>query len=125
MPIQSVEDKNLVYAACKLAKSHNAAITILHIIEVPIALPLDSELPDKLLEASDVLRYAEAIVREENVAVEHMVLRGRAFSEVLEAALKETKWELVMLPGSRWDRTTQHALSSLLKQKLFHMYIHY
>ncbi len=125
VPIQSIVEQNIIYAACEVARTHHAGITLLHIIEVPIALPLESEMPERQLGASDVLRYAEAIVRENDIAVEHLVLRGRAFSEVLTAVLKDKKWELVVLPGSRWDRATHHALSALLEQKLFRAWIHY
>jgi APA family basic amino acid/polyamine antiporter len=125
VPIQSMGDTEVIYSAAEIAKSHNASLTILHIIEVPNTLPLDSELRDQLAEATTLMRYAEAIVRETDVLISHSILRGRAFSEVLAAALKEKKWELIVVAGRYWDRKTSQAIGNLLDQRLFQVWICY
>jgi basic amino acid/polyamine antiporter, APA family len=125
VPVQSIEDRQIIYAACDLAKAHKATLTILHIIEVPLTLPLDSELTAKLLGASNVLQYAEAIVRETDVHFELSVLRGRAFGEVIREALKEKQWQLLVLSSNHWEHRTISALSHVLHQKAIRVWVCY
>lgn len=125
VPIQNIGDSEIIFAACEVAKSKKASLTILHVIEVPNTLPLDSLMHEKLMDATTLLRYAEAIIREHEIPMTHVILRGRSFSEVLSAALKGRKWELVVIPGRYWDRRTSTELGHLLHEKIFQVWICY
>ncbi len=125
VPFQSLKDAEIIIAAADLARSYKASITVLHIIEIPSALPLDTEVPDSTKEATEILRYAEAIIREKDLSVNHAILHGRTFSEVLYATLQEKKWQILVLPSHYWDRKTSQTLSSLLHKKKFRIWIYH
>jgi len=121
VPIQTLADQEMIYSAAKIAKTHNAKLTLIHVIEIPASLPLDIDVEQKIIDATAILQYAEAILREENVNMEHFILRGRSFNQVLQETLKENRWQLVMLAGHHWDREA----TSIFQNQPFRLWIYY
>jgi APA family basic amino acid/polyamine antiporter len=71
------------------AEGAGARIDVIYVIEVPMSLPLDAQLPpEKLHHAEEVLRRAKQVGEEyENVEVQTEIVRGRTVgSAIVEAA---------------------------------------
>ena len=66
--------------ACRLAAERGARVVALTVIEVPLELPLDAELPDEERRANDELDEAVAIGETYGVRVVARLVRGRSAS---------------------------------------------
>jgi nucleotide-binding universal stress UspA family protein len=52
-------DDEALQLAGLIAKKNKSRVTVMHVVEVPRALPLDAELPDKTMHGERVLEHAE------------------------------------------------------------------
>ncbi|MFL5672408.1 MAG: amino acid permease, partial [Chloroflexota bacterium] len=59
---RSAESEEALVAAARLADERRARVAVIHVIEVPLDLPLDVDLPDIEAEADDILDQSAAIV---------------------------------------------------------------
>ncbi len=101
VPIQNGKDSSIVQLACELAKFHKANVTILHIIEVPLTVPIDAGLPLRTSNAGLLLQQAEAVARDIDVPVETILLRGRSFQETMVNVTMDKKYDLLIM-GWKW-----------------------
>ncbi|MBS3904212.1 MAG: universal stress protein [Simkania sp.] len=101
VPMQSAKDSETVQLACELAKIHKAKVTIVHILEVPFAVPLDAVYLSKTSQAVSFLQSAEALAREWDIPVSTSVVRGRSFEETLLGILSHKEFDLLVV---RWKR---------------------
>jgi APA family basic amino acid/polyamine antiporter len=89
-------DKPLQWA-CHLAREQNAHITVLHVIEVPSSLPLDTFLPDKLAAADAIVKQAMAIGRDYNLQIATQVVQARSAGQVIVEVAKEKGFDAIVL----------------------------
>ncbi len=87
--------------ACKLAAERRATIIAMHVIEVPLELPLDAELPEHVAEADTELDEAGAIAESYGVKVIPRLVRARnaGRAAVDEAARRGS--EIIVIGGPR------------------------
>jgi APA family basic amino acid/polyamine antiporter len=83
LPLRSQAQIELMTRAIDLAKQHKAEMLILHVIEVPFSLPLETPLPHRVEMAAPVLKMAEAIARDKEVSVELEIVRARSIEEAI------------------------------------------
>jgi basic amino acid/polyamine antiporter, APA family len=100
--LRTVESEEALVAAARLASERKATIVLLHVIEVPLDLPLDADLRERELAGDDILDEAEALL--ENYAGVRTISRlERARSAgpaiVEEAARRDA--EVVILGAPR------------------------
>ena len=99
--LRSAESEEALVAAARLAADRGSIVAILHVLEVPLDLPLDVRLPQEEEEADEIVDNAAAIV--ENYGVRAVVRLGRARAAgpeiVAEAARRNA--ELVILGAPR------------------------
>jgi len=87
--------------ACRLAAERRARIVALSVIEVPLGLPLDTELPAEELLANDELDEAIAVGDTYGVKVVGRLVRGRnASTEIVREAERQVA-ELIVLGSPR------------------------
>jgi APA family basic amino acid/polyamine antiporter len=102
--VRSEESEEALVAAARLAAERRATVAAIRVIEVPLDLPLDVELPDLEDEAGEVLDNAAALVESYGVrAVTRLVRARKAGPAIVEEADRRNA-ELVILGAPRARR---------------------
>ena len=86
-----------VQVACRMAREMNAEVTALYVIEIPVALPLETFLADKLNSGDAALARAEAIGREAGVPVHPKLVQARTAAGTILDTAAEQKCDLIVL----------------------------
>jgi basic amino acid/polyamine antiporter, APA family len=105
--VRSEESEEALVAAARLAAERRATVVILHVIEVPLDLPLDVQLPDLEEGANEVLDNASAFVESYGVRTVARVLRARAAGPAIVEEADRRNAELIIMgaPRARPRRT--------------------
>jgi nucleotide-binding universal stress UspA family protein len=94
--------------ALKLAETHRANVCVLHVIRVPLELPLDAPQPAGEERASASLAEAKSLAAEHGVHVEGVIVRSRALGEaIVDEARKYGADLIVMGSAPRWRRQSR------------------
>jgi APA family basic amino acid/polyamine antiporter len=103
--VRSAESEEALVAAARLASDRGSRIAILHVIEMPLDLPLDSTLSEAEEEAADLLLDdAEALVERYGVPVVTRLVRARAAGPAIVKEAVTRTAELVALGAPRKRR---------------------
>src|SRR6185436_15585040 len=93
--------------ACRLAAERGARVVALTVIEIPLELPLDAELPDEERLANDELDEAVAIGETYGVRVTARLVRGRSASAEIVREAQRRGAEIIVLGSPRKDLTSR------------------
>ena len=100
--------EEMVATAVKLAQERGAAVDALHVIRVPLELPLDAELAEEEQRAAESLLEAQALGEDHQVEVVGHTVRARAIGEAIVEAAAELGTDLIVLGSSpRWRRQSR------------------
>jgi APA family basic amino acid/polyamine antiporter len=99
--IRSNETEEALVAASRLAAERGSRVAVVHVIEVPLDLPLDVRLPDAEDEADEILDNSAAFVEGYGVRAVARLLRGRAAGPEIVAEAERRNAELVILGARR------------------------
>jgi APA family basic amino acid/polyamine antiporter len=100
--------EEMLATAIKLAAEHGATVEALHVIRVPLELPLDAQLYDLDERAEAALSEAHLLGAEHNVKVVGATVRGRAIGEAIVSHARETGADLIVLGSApRWRRQSR------------------
>jgi APA family basic amino acid/polyamine antiporter len=102
--IRSAESEEALIAAARLAAERRATVAVVHVIEVPLDLPLDVRLPQLEDEADEILDNSAAIVEDYGVRAVVRLLRARAAGPEIVAEAGRRNAELVILGAGRRRR---------------------
>jgi basic amino acid/polyamine antiporter, APA family len=102
-------DDDIVATAGRLAaaereqtdgKLDGARLALIHVVEVPLTLPLDAELPDREKEARRTLQRAKEVAEEyEDVAVSTETIRAREVGAGIVEAARRNEAEAIVIGG--------------------------
>ena len=95
------ESEEALVAAARLAAERGATVAIVHVIEVPLALPLDANLPEEEDEAEALLDDAQALVESYGVRAVTRLLRARRAGPAIAEEARRRDAELVILGAAR------------------------
>jgi basic amino acid/polyamine antiporter, APA family len=87
--------------ACRLAAERRASIVALTAIQVPLELPLDTELPDDVREANEQLDEARAIGESYGVRVTGRIARTRNIGRAIVDEAVRRGAEVIVMAGPR------------------------
>jgi basic amino acid/polyamine antiporter, APA family len=90
-------EEEMLAIACKLAQGRGDRVLALKVIEVPLAEPLDVELPGEDAIGEKVMALARSFGPDYGVTVETKVVRGRAISSTIVAEAKEVDAGLILV----------------------------
>ncbi len=94
--------------ARRLRENPEAEIRLLHVIEVPMTLPLDARLPQAETKAKKILRRAESWANCRGIQIGSEIKRGRLASEEIVRAAEDWGADMIVMraqPGTRlWQR---------------------
>ncbi len=97
VPTTGAHTNDMVQFAAKLAKTHGAEVTALHVIEIPSTLPLDTFFPEKLAVADSIMGQSQAIGREYEGPIDAQVKQSRTAGETIVELAAEGQYDLVIL----------------------------
>ncbi len=95
--------------ACRLATERRASIVAVTAIEVPLHLPLDSELPDEVEEANHQLDEARAIGETYGVRVIPRIVRARSAGRAIVDEAARRGSEIIVIGTPRRRRMTRRS----------------
>jgi APA family basic amino acid/polyamine antiporter len=99
--VRTAESEEALVAAARLAAERGSRVAVVHVIEVPLDLPLDVQLPDAEAEADEILDQATAIVESYGIRAVARLLRARAAGPEIVAEADRRNAELVILGAPR------------------------
>src|SRR5581483_4815639 len=95
------ESEEALVAAARLAAERGATVAIVHVIEVPLALPLDASLPEEEDVAEQLLDDAQALVESYGVRAVTRLLRARRAGPAIVDEARRRDAELVVVGSPR------------------------
>jgi APA family basic amino acid/polyamine antiporter len=99
--VRTAESEEALVAAARLAAERRATVAVIHVIEVPLDLTLDVELPDLEEEANEALDNAAALVESYGVRAVVRLLRARAAGSAIVEEAERRNAELIILGAPR------------------------
>jgi APA family basic amino acid/polyamine antiporter len=96
--------------ACRLAAERGARVVALTVIEVPLELPLDADLPEEERLANDELDEAMAVGDTYGVRVVGRLVRGRSASVEIVREAERRGAEIIVLGSPRKDLTRRRGV---------------
>jgi APA family basic amino acid/polyamine antiporter len=94
--------------AIKLAEEEGGAVIALHVIRVPLDLPLDADLVDAEEQAEASLAEAKLLGAEHGVEIQGEIVRARSIGEAIVEAAHEHQVDLIVLGSApRWRRQSR------------------
>ncbi|HEU5213065.1 MAG TPA: universal stress protein [Gaiellaceae bacterium] len=108
--VRSPESEEALVAAARLASDRGSRIAVLHVLEMPLDVPIDSRLGEAEEQAADeLLDDAEALVERYGVPVYTRVVRARTAGSAIVREARTRTAELVVLGAPRRTRTAGRA----------------
>jgi nucleotide-binding universal stress UspA family protein len=99
--VRNAESEEALVAAARLAAERRARIAIIHVLEVPLSLPLDELMPEQEDAAIDLLEEARALVEAYGVrAFTRLVRARRPGPAIVEEAVRRQA-ELIVVGARR------------------------
>jgi APA family basic amino acid/polyamine antiporter len=99
--VRTAESEEALVAASRLAAERGSRVAVVHVIEVPLDLPLDVQLPDAEAEADEILDQSTAFVEGYGIRAVSRLLRARAAGPEIVAEADRRNAELVILGAPR------------------------
>jgi APA family basic amino acid/polyamine antiporter len=100
--------EEMLATAIRLAEERGCAVRALHVISVPLDLPLDAEMTDEEERAEASLAEAKLLAAEHGVEVEGEIVRGRAIGEAIVEEAEGDGVDLILLGSApRWRRQSR------------------
>jgi APA family basic amino acid/polyamine antiporter len=100
--------EEMIATAVKLAEERAASVEALHVIRVPLELPLDAELVDEEERAEASLAEARLLGADHGVNVEGRTVRARSIGQAIVQEAQERGADLIVLGSSpRWRRQSR------------------
>lgn len=119
--VRSADSEEALVAAARLAARRRATIAIVHVLEVPMDLPLTAHMPEAEREAYDLLDDARALVESFGVRAVTRLERARSAGPAIVADAVARNAELVVLGAPRrglspraplFGKTARHVLKN-------------
>ncbi len=99
--VRTAESEEALVAAARLASERGSRVAVVHVIEVPLDLPLDVQLPDAEAEADEILDQSTALVESYGIRAVARLIRARAAGPEIVAEADRRNAELVILGAPR------------------------
>ncbi len=101
VPMRTWRYTEAVQMACQMAKLHQAKLTVLQVVQIPLSLPPDSPIPHLIQRAAVTLQHVEQIASEFDVEIEYSFVRSRSIADSILEAAKLGGCDLIVLGESK------------------------
>jgi APA family basic amino acid/polyamine antiporter len=118
--VRSAASEEALVAAARLAAERRATVAIVHVLEIPMDMPLTADLPERARAGHELLDDARALVESFGVRAVTRLERARSAGPAIVADAVARGAELVVLGAPRrrrgpraplFGRTTRHVLA--------------
>ena len=100
--------EEVLATAIRLAEERSSTVEALHVIAVPLSLPLDAELADADERAAASIADAAVLGHEHGVVVEGEIVRSRSIGDAIVEAASDRRADLIVLGSApRWRRQSR------------------
>ena len=100
--------EEMVATAVKLAEERGARVEALHVIKVPLDLPLDASMKDEEARAAESIEEARALGADHRVEVRGSIVRARAIGDAIVKEATRADADLIVLGSApRWRRQSR------------------
>jgi nucleotide-binding universal stress UspA family protein len=99
--VRSAESEEALATAARLAAERRSRVAIVHVLEIPMELPLTARLPEAEREANSLLDDARALVESYGVRAVTRLERARAAGPAIVADVVARDAELVVIGAVR------------------------
>jgi basic amino acid/polyamine antiporter, APA family len=100
--------EEVLATAIRLAEERGSTVSVLHVVRVPLDLPLDAPMHDAEERAAASIAEAELLASEHDVSVEGKIVRARALGEAIVAKALERNVDLIVMGSApRWRRQSR------------------
>jgi APA family basic amino acid/polyamine antiporter len=100
--------EEMVATAVKLAQEQGGRVEALHVIKVPLELPLDAPMADEEERAEASIAEAKLLGAEHGVEVHGHIVRSRSIGDAIVSEAERTGADLIVLGSSpRWRRQSR------------------
>src|SRR6476646_904792 len=100
--------EEMIATAVKLAQDRGASVEALHVIRVPLELPLDAELREEEERPEATIAEAKLLGADHGVVVEGRTVRARAIGQAIVQEAADHGADLIVLGSSpRWRRQSR------------------
>jgi basic amino acid/polyamine antiporter, APA family len=100
--------EEMIATAVKLAQERNASVEALHVIRVPLELPIDAELTDEEERAEASIAEAKLLGADHGVTVEGRTVRARSIGQAIVQEAADRNADLIVLGSApRWRRQSR------------------
>jgi nucleotide-binding universal stress UspA family protein len=100
--------EEILATAIRLAEERGCTVRALHVVRVPLDLPLDAELIEEEEKAEASLADAKLLASEHGVEVEGEIVRARAIGEAIVDRASQDGVDLIILGSApRWRRQSR------------------
>jgi basic amino acid/polyamine antiporter, APA family len=100
--------EEVLATAIRLAEERGSTLSVLHVIRVPLELPLDAPMHEAEERASASIAEAKLLASEHDVAIEGEIVRSRSLGEaIVERAVERDVDLIVMGSAPRWRRQSR------------------
>ncbi len=121
VPVVATESsEEMMATAGKLAADRGVSIHAITVVEVPVELPLDAEMPREQRGAEQLLAHARQIAEEYGAAVETTVVHGRQAGRAIVEEARRMKAEVIMMGIARKRRLGEHIFGRTVDYVLRH-----
>lgn len=100
VPVACGADMHAMTVACRLAADRDGIVEAVHVVEMPLELPLDAHMLEEDARAKQLLSDAAAVGDLHGVRVEQRVVRGRAAGEAIVALASADAAEIIVLDAT-------------------------
>jgi APA family basic amino acid/polyamine antiporter len=90
-------DTESLQTAAQLARLHNAKLTAVHVIEVPLAMPIDVAMKAREALGEEALRRAQAVAGEYHVTMDLELVRARSIGQAISNLAEAGQFDLVVV----------------------------
>jgi basic amino acid/polyamine antiporter, APA family len=100
--------EEVLATAIRLAEERGSTVSVLHVVRVPLELPLDAPMHEAEERGAASLAEAKVLASEHNVEIEAEIVRARALGEaIVEQAEVRDADLIVMGSAPRWRRQSR------------------
>jgi APA family basic amino acid/polyamine antiporter len=100
--------EEMIATAVRLAQERGASVTALHVVRVPLEMPLDEPMIDQEERAEASIAEAKLLGAEWEVEVEGLIVRSRSIGHAIVEQAEATGADLIVLGSApRWRRRSQ------------------
>lgn len=118
-----ISSEVLMALATRMAKGQQTQLVAIYVIEVPLTLPTDAELPQEERQALEVLNAATEIGRKVGLEIKTRTIRDRQTGPAIIQAAREENARLIVMGTYREHRYTGAPLAKVIEYVTTHTHI--